>query len=91
MLPVPAEWRAYQSEEQGGWVGGQFVAQAKLAKGSEYGLGMATSEDGVTNWTDVVRASYGPFDTQTTGMWDSQNEEYAIFTRGCTHDTQGKC
>jgi hypothetical protein len=71
-------------------LGGQFVAQSKLAKGSRYGLGMSTSEDGVTNWTDVVNAGYGPFDTQTTGMWDERNGEYAIFTRGCTHDTQGE-
>lgn len=68
-------------------LGGLYVSQAKLAKGSEYGLALSTSEDGVTGWKDVVRLENGPFDTQTVGLYDEENSQYALFTRGCTHDT----
>ena len=71
-------------------LGGQFVSQSKLAKGSEYGLAFSVSKDGFTGWKDVMRVEYNPFDTQTVGMWDEQEQQYVIYTRGCTHDTQGE-
>jgi hypothetical protein len=68
-------------------LGGLYVSQAKLAAGSKYGLALSTSEDGVTDWKDVVRLENGPFDTQTVGLFDEDHSQYALFTRGCTHDT----
>ena len=71
-------------------LGGQFVSQSKLAKGSAYGLAFSVSKDGFTGWKDVMKVEYNPFDTQTVGMWDEQEQQYVIYTRGCTHDTQGE-
>ncbi len=68
-------------------LGGQFVSQSKLAKGSEYGLAFSVSPDGITGWRDVMRVEYSPFDTQTVGTWDALSQRYAFYTRGCTHDT----
>ena len=68
-------------------LGGTFVSQSKLAKGSEYGLAFSVSPDGITGWRDVMRVEYSPFDTQTVGTWDALSQRYAIYTRGCTHDT----
>eukprot|EP01052_Picozoa_sp_SAG31_P011635 SAG31_NODE_662_length_13028_cov_3.364529_11_plen_489_part_00 len=68
-------------------LGGPYVSQSKLAKGSAYGLAFSVSADGITGWRDVMRVEYSPFDTQTVGTWDAQAQRYAIYTRGCTHDT----
>ena len=68
-------------------LGGPYVSQSKLAKGSAYGLAFSVSPDGITGWRDVQRVSYSPFDTQTVGTWDATSQRYAIYTRGCTHDT----
>ena len=54
------------------------------------GLAFSVSKDGFTGWKDVMRVEYNPFDTQTVGMWDEQEQQYVIYTRGCTHDTQGE-
>lgn len=68
-------------------LGGPYVSQSKLAKGSAYGLAFSVSPDGITGWRDVMRVDYSPFDTQTVGTWDMFSQRYAIYTRGCTHDT----